>query len=380
LSAVLASAPPRPDKPRLRVMIVDDSVVVRGLVARWLAEDGGFEVVGTAANGRAAIDLIERAAPDLVLLDLEMPEVDGFTALPKLLERRPGVSVVVISTLTQRNADVSLKCLSLGAVDYLPKPDSHRGVTTSATFRAELLAKLHALGGARRRRFGGPVAAPTPMRARTDPAPAPSHPVAARPRLGLVSPRCLLVGASTGGPRAVAQVLGGLGLALQRVPILIVQHMPPIFTAVFAEHLATQTGMPAREPEHGERLTAGRIYVAPGGRHMGLSKDGAGVSIRLDDSAPVNFCRPAVDVLFRDAAVVYGASALAVVLTGMGSDGTQGARALVETGATVIAQDEATSTVWGMPGSIAKAGLAHEILPLDGIAPALKTMLSGAHA
>ncbi len=382
MSAVLASAAPRPDKPRLRVMIVDDSVVVRGLVARWLAEDGGFEVVGTAANGRAAIDLIERAAPDLVLLDLEMPEVDGFTALPRLLERRPGVSVVVVSTLTQRNADVSLKCLSLGAVDYLPKPDSHRGVTTSATFRTELLAKLHALGGASRRRSGGATATPAPLRSRPEAAPAPRAlpQTAARPRLGAVSPRCLLVGASTGGPRAVAQVLGGLGVALQRVPILVVQHMPPIFTAVFAEHLATHTGMPAREPEHGERLTAGRIYVAPGGRHMGLSKDGAGVAIRLDDSAPVNFCRPAVDVLFRDAAAVYGASALAVVLTGMGSDGTQGARALVETGATVIAQDEATSTVWGMPGSIAKAGLAHEILPLDGIAPALKTMLSGAHA
>ncbi|KAA2235815.1 chemotaxis response regulator protein-glutamate methylesterase [Salinarimonas soli] len=364
-------------------MIVDDSVVVRGLVSRWLTEDGGFEVVGTAANGRAAIDLIERAAPDLVLLDLEMPEVDGFTALPKLLERRPGVSVVVISTLTHRNADVSLKCLSLGATDYLAKPDSHRGVTTSTTFRAELLAKLHALGGARRRRFA-PAAPAVPSRGRLD-APAPAAPAAPalrtlpRPRAGLVAPRALLVGASTGGPRAVAQVLGGLGASLQRVPILVVQHMPPIFTAVFAEHLATHTGMIAREPEHGERLTAGRIYVAPGGRHMGLAKDGTAVSIRLDDSPPVNFCRPAVDVLFRDAAAVFGASALAVVLTGMGSDGTNGARALVETGATMIAQDEATSTVWGMPGSIAKAGLAHEILPLDGIAPALKTLLSGAH-
>ncbi len=355
-------------------MIVDDSVVVRGLVARWLAEEGGFEVTGTASNGRAAVDLIERAAPDLVLLDLEMPEMDGFTALPKLLEKKPGVCIVVISTLTQRNAHVSLKCLSLGATDYLAKPDSHRGVTTSATFRTELLAKLNALGAARLRRASpAPVARPAAAAPLAPPPPP-------RPRLAAIAPRCLLVGASTGGPRAVGQVLSAMGVALQRVPILIVQHMPPIFTAVFAEHLAAQTGVPAREPDHGERLVPGRIYVAPGGRHMGLTKDGTGVSIRLDDSAPVNFCRPAVDVLFHDAATVFGASALAVVLTGMGSDGTHGARALVETGAAVIAQDEATSTVWGMPGSIAKAGLAHSVLPLEGIAPALKSMLSGSHA
>ena len=175
-------------------------------------------------------------------------------------------------------------------------------------------------------------------------------------------------------------MLAALGGATSRVPILVVQHMPPIFTAVFAEHLAAQTGIPASEPQAGERLAPGRIYVAPGGRHMGLSKDASGVAIRLDDSAPVNFCRPAVDVLFRDAAAVFGASALAVVLTGMGSDGTHGARALVEAGGVVLAQDEATSTVWGMPGSVAKAGLAHEILPLEGIAPALKALLSGSHA
>ena len=194
------------------------------------------------------------------------------------------------------------------------------------------------------------------------------------------APRCLLIGASTGGPRAVTQVVAALGLALQRVPVLIVQHMPPIFTAVFAEQLRAQSGVMAREPQHGEKLAPGNIYVAPGGRHMGLAKEGGQPVIRLDDGPAVNFCRPAVDVLFRDAAVVFGAASLAVVLTGMGSDGTHGAQALVEAGATVLAQDEATSTVWGMPGSIAKAGLAQDILPLDRIAPALKTALTGATA
>jgi len=186
-----------------------------------------------------------------------------------------------------------------------------------------------------------------------------------------------VVGASTGGPRAVGQVLSELGPALQRVPVLVVQHMPPIFTRVFAEHLSAQTGAPAHEPAHGERLTPGRIYVAPGGRHMGLSRDGGGASVRLDDGAPVNFCRPAVDVLFHDAAAIFGAATLAVVLTGMGSDGLNGAHALSEAGATIVVQDEASSTVWGMPGAIAKAGIANDVLSLDAVAPALRALLAG---
>jgi two-component system chemotaxis response regulator CheB len=280
------------------------------------------------------------------------------------------MSVIVVSTLTQRNADISLKCLSLGAVDCLPKPESSREVTTSTGFRTELIAKLEGLAGSRHRKR-----APQPAVARPEPT-SRAAPVA-RPRATTVVPRCLLIGASTGGPRAVTQVIASLGVAMQRVPVLIVQHMPPIFTAVFAEQLRVQSGIMAREPQHGEKLVPGQIYVAPGGRHMGLARGEAQPTIRLDDGPQVNFCRPAVDVLFNDAAAVFGPAALAVVLTGMGSDGTHGAQALVEAGATVLVQDEATSTVWGMPGSIAKAGLAHEILPLDRIAPALKTALIG---
>jgi two-component system chemotaxis response regulator CheB len=373
MSAALAQSVSPPASPRTRVMVVDDSAVVRGLVSRWINESGQFDVVGTASNGKVAIDQIERTQPDIVLLDLDMPELDGIGTLPHLLKKRPQMSVIVVSTLTQRNADISLKCLSLGAVDCLAKPESSREVTTSTGFRAELINKLQALAGSRHRKHIGEPAA-----TRVEPS-APRPPLA-RPRVAAVAPRCLLIGASTGGPRAVTQVVTNLGLALQRVPVLIVQHMPPIFTGVFADQLRAQTGVMAREPEHGEKLVPGNIYVAPGGRHMGLAKDGGQPVIRLDDGPAVNFCRPAVDVLFRDAAVVFGAAALAVVLTGMGSDGTNGAHALVEAGATVLAQDEATSTVWGMPGSIAKAGLAQEILPLDRIAPALKTALTGASA
>lgn len=213
------------------------------------------------------------------------------------------------------------------------------------------------------------------------PAPAirPSAPVLLRPKARTtIQPRCLLIGASTGGPRAVGEVLEKIGAAtLRQFPVLIVQHMPPVFTAVFAEHLGTRTGLPAAEGKADERVVAGRIYVAPGGRHMGLSGSRGDVTIRLDDGPVVNFCRPAVDVLFNDAAAIYGAAALAVVLTGMGSDGTGGARSLTEAGAAVLAQDEATSTVWGMPGSIAKAGLAQAILPLGEIGSALRNLLTG---
>lgn len=420
----------------MRIMVVDDSVVIRGLTARWL-EEAGHKVVATCNNGRVAVDQIARAKPEIVLLDIEMPEMDGITALPLLLAKCPGVSVVVVSTLTQRNAQTSLKCLSLGAVDYLAKPESHRGVTTSVTFRQDLLIKIEGLAarhrdgvdaavapamisgaagarplagnasGARTFRVersvpGAAGAAPasrqflrappaggaaTPARPGTMPgasasARAPVAPARAAPTLRPVASntpkRVLVVGASTGGPRAVGEFLTGLGPQLRSIPVLVVQHMPPVFTAVFAEHLAAQTGLPAAEAKDGEPLQAGRIYVAPGGKHMGLRRNGgSGIALRLDDGAPVNFCKPAVDVLFFDAATIFGAQVLSVVLTGMGSDGTHGVRAIGEAGGAVIVQDEATSTVWGMPGSIAKAGLAHEILPLRELAGAARRYLGG---
>lgn len=386
-----------------RVMVVDDSVVIRGLTARWL-EEAGYNVVATAANGRVAVEQVERARPDIILLDIEMPEMDGITALPLLLAKCPRASVIVISTLTQRNAHISLKCLSLGAVDYLAKPESHRGVSTSMTFREDLMVKVKVL--ADRPRAGGPgipggstatpsSAAPQFQRpgvpataepaARSFRAPIAATPARApvgvstlRARPASIAKRLLVVGASTGGPRAVGEFLSAIGPALKTVPICVVQHMPPIFTAVFAEHLATQTGLPASDGHDGQSLQAGHIYVAPGGKHMGLRRDkSGGIVLRLDDGPPVNFCKPAVDVLFHDTATLFGASTLAVVLTGMGSDGTHGARAIGDAGGIIVVQDEATSTVWGMPGSIAKAGLAHEVLPLAAVAPSVKKFLNG---
>ena len=367
---------------RVRVLIADDSAVVRGLVARWIAE-AGHEVVATASNGRIALESMSRHDPDVILLDIDMPELDGTQALPLLLAKSPGVQVIMMSTLTTRNADISLRCLALGAVDYIPKPESNRGVTTSDAFRTDLIERVRLFGSARARKRGPAISVAPVSHGTPAPSPVsalrPTAPLVLRPKARTgIAPRVLLIGASTGGPRAVGEVLEKIGSAtLRQFPVLIVQHMPPVFTAVFAEHLGARTGLPAAEGKADERLQPGRIYVAPGGRHMGLGGARQDVTIRLHDGPVVNFCRPAVDVLFQDAAAIFGASALAVVLTGMGSDGTGGARALVEAGAAVLAQDEATSTVWGMPGSIAKAGLAQAILPLAEIGPALRNLLTG---
>jgi len=349
-------------------MIVDDSAVIRGMIGRWLTEAGGFEIAATASNGRMAVDAAQRAKPDIILLDIEMPEIDGLAALPLILKAHPSSKVIVISTLTQRNAEISLKCLSLGAVDYLAKPESARAAGAANDFRRDLVDKLRALGEKRAR--PARLLAPVPS------APTPST-LPGTPRPGSVKPQCLLIGSSTGGPRAVERVLSDMKTVLPTIPVLIVQHMPAMFTAVFAEHLRSLLGIPAREARDGDAILPGTILVAPGGRHMGVVSSGGKAAIRLNDGPLENFCRPAVDVLFREAASVFGASALAVVLTGMGSDGTHGARHLAKAGATVIAQDEATSIVWGMPGSVVKAGLAHDVLPLESIGRSLKGLISG---
>jgi len=346
----------------IRVMLVDDSSVVRACLAQWVAAEPGFQIVGGAANGRQALDLLDVLAPDIVLLDLDMPELDGLSTLPLLLARRPDLSVVVVSTLTRRNAKISLQCLAAGAVDYLTKPEAGGAFAPDrATFRRELVRKLTGLTA--RHGQGAPG---QPTRA----AHSARRPLLATARA--IPPRVVAIGASTGGPQALSGLLRDFADVSRAVPILIVQHMPELFTAVFAEQLRTQTGLSVAEAQDGERLQAGRVYLAPGRCHLGVAVLGGRPSVRLDGGPPVAHCRPAVDVLFSDIARVFGPAALGIVLTGMGSDGTAGARALVEVGSTVMVQDEATSVVWGMPGSIAKAGLARDVLPISSIADAVR--------
>ena len=309
-------------------MVVDDSVVVRGLVSRWIDEEPGLAVAASLRNGRDAVDQLGRVDPDVVILDIEMPVLDGISALPLMLAKKRDLVVIMASTLTRHNAEVSLKALSLGAADYIPKPETNRGVTTSATFRRELIEEIRELGGRRRRRRGPrtpappPAAAPQPAQRAAEPA-APSAPIRLRP-FAPTAPRVLVIGSSTGGPQALTAVVSNLRGLIPRVPVLITQHMPPTFTTILAEHIARAAGCPAHEGIDGEPVLAGTIYVAPGGKHMQAVKRDNGVFIALDDGPLVNFCKPAVDPLFRSVARTWGSAVLALVLTGMGSDGAKG--------------------------------------------------------
>src|SRR5215213_7543248 len=308
--SVIASAVPgvpvvsAPDE--IRVMVVDDATVVRSLLSRWIDEAPGLKLVAALRNGREAIERLDHARPDVVVLDVEMPELDGISTLPKLLERRRDLSVIMVSALTRDHAEVTLKALSLGAADYIPKPAAEGGVMTSVAFQRELIEKIQALGLRRKKR----ALSPYPRRATVTPAGA----------------------------------------------------------------------KPVREAVDGEPVLAGHIYLAPGGRHMMVARRDGTAVIVLDDGAPVHYCKPAVDPLFASAAEVWGSWNLALVLTGMGTDGTTGAAEIVKAGGSVIAQDEATSVVWGMPGSAVSAGVCSAVLPLEQIAPKISRLFLGARS
>lgn len=365
---------PLGEKP-IRVMIVDDSAVVRGLVARWIGEEPGLKVVARHANGRFAVEDVARSAPDIILLDIEMPVMDGLEALPLLLKARPGVRVLMVSTLTLRNAEISFKALSLGALDYLPKPDSNRGITTSLDFRREVIRKIKSLGRARMPRFAREETGAAPLDA--DLGETRKRPVAFRLRpFSLVPPRIIAIGSSTGGPLVLTSLLGALSPSLARVPVVVAQHMPPMFTAILAERLAKATGRETKEGMNGEPLRPGTIYVAPGNHHMTVLRSNARI-LRIGREPPVHFCRPAVDPLFTSVAATFGPAALGIVLTGMGHDGAAGARAIAEAGGSVIAQDEASSVVWGMPGAAASVGACAAVLPPAEIAETAAKLVRG---
>lgn len=363
----------------LRVMVVDDSIVIRGLISRWIEAERDLMVAASLRNGLDAVNQVERVDPDVVVLDIEMPELDGISALPQLLARRRNLIVIMVSTLTRRNAEISFKALSLGAADYIPKPESSREAGAADSFRHDLLHKIRHLGAKVRRLHAAsaPPLAPAAVRPR-EPAtrPAAPLPVVKRP-FGSTPPRALLIGSSTGGPQALMTLVGEIGAVIDRVPVLITQHMPPTFTTILAEHLARASHRPAREAVDGDVVKAGQIYLAPGGRHMRVARHGLNTVIALDDGPPINFCKPAVDPLFSTAIDIWQSAVLAVILTGMGSDGMRGGKDIVAAGGSVIAQDEATSVVWGMPGAAANAGICAAILPLGQIAPKLVRLFSG---
>lgn len=389
----------------LKVMIVDDSAVIRGFLSKLLSGEPDFAVTSIAANGLIAVNNLKKEYHDIILLDVEMPVMDGLAAIPLLMEAQPGIKIIMCSTLTTENAETTLKALALGAVDCIAKPRATQDIYAKDTFRNILTHTLKEIGGSRRPSFLSGSAAKAPSSPATTGAAAtlsnsksssgaqaraalaqakssdslPSatlnrvgKPIKLRPSSEGYSgkPELLAIGSSTGGPNALFEVIPHLqGI---QIPVIITQHMPPTFTKILAEHITQQTKVPAVEGAEGMPLMPGRIHVAPGGYHMLFRKNGPSAVITLSDGPMENFCRPAVDPMLRSAVKIFGSKIMTVILTGMGQDGMLGARDVVEAGGRVIAQDEETSVVWGMPGAVAIDGTSSAVLPLKEIGPWLR--------
>jgi two-component system chemotaxis response regulator CheB len=343
--------------PKIRILVVDDSVVVRRMVSDALASDPQLEVAATAANGKIALAKIPQVNPDIVILDVEMPELDGIGTLVGIRKSLPALPVIMYSTLTQRGAEATMEALSKGATDYVTKPSNVGSAAQGLEcIRTQLIPKIKAICG---RVLGVPL-----------PSPLPAAIASKTPQPRLLFPRreeridIIAIGVSTGGPNALAILIPSLPRDLP-VPVVIVQHMPPVFTRLLAERLAAKSQIGVEEGYPGAVLEPGRAWLAPGDYHMVVAGDAHQVMLRTHQGPPENSCRPAVDVLFRSVAEVYKSHALAVEMTGMGQDGLRGCEHIRESGGQILAQDQATSVVWGMPGFVANAGLADKVLPLD---------------
>jgi two-component system chemotaxis response regulator CheB len=393
----------------MRVMLVDDSAVIRGLMSRALAKESWIQISATAGNGLMAIKALEHNPTDVIILDIEMPEMDGITALPHLLKTSPRSKVLIASTLTRRNAEISLKAMELGASDYLCKPSSLSGQGQEVEqFFTDLVEKIRVIGATanplaatrsshissgstatansagaaiQRPKLSGtsggvatPISPLPPLRTR-EPESEADRALRIDPRPAELKmpmrPEALAIGSSTGGPQALMALFKHFKGRLSTIPIFIVQHMPPTFTTLLAEHLQQVCDKPCAEGKDGEVVMPGRVYVAPGDFHMVIQQEMGKNVIRLNKEPPENFCRPSVDPMLRSVAPLYGNRLLTLILTGMGQDGTDGCRAVLRQGGTVIAQDEASSVVWGMPRSVAENKLCHGVLPLDEIGGAV---------
>lgn len=360
-----------------RVMVVDDSAVIRGLLTRALEADPQITVVTSVSNGQLALRALERTDVEIVVLDIEMPMMDGMTALPLLLKTKPGLQVIMASTLTRKNAEVSLNALAKGAADYVAKPTSTSEIHSADSFKQELTGKIKAVAAAARAARQTTPAAKGGAAALTRVAPKTRQPIYNIPvtlrTAPVFPPEVIAIGSSTGGPQALLKLFEALGSDI-RQPILITQHMPPTFTTLLAEHISRASRMLCTEGKDGETIVPGRVYLAPGDHHMVVEGRGQQRVIRINQEPPESFCRPAVDPMLRSIAPVYGARVLVIILTGMGADGRMGAKDIVAAGGTVIAQDEATSVVWGMPGAVATAGLCSAVLPLHEIGPYVRKL------
>jgi two-component system chemotaxis response regulator CheB len=370
------------DADLIHLMVVDDSAVIRGLISRALADQPRIKIVATAANGQAAIDTLKQQKDkiDVITLDIEMPVMDGITALPQLRDISPQTHVIMVSTLTARNAEITLEAQRLGAVDYVPKPSTRDSAADQHSFYAELTRKILALGEQVKQKRAkmqlkavaqmgaeGGAAAPATVAAV---APVVRKAVVLDTKKHSLPVKALGVASSTGGPQALMSLFKQMDKeALKRIPTFITQHMPATFTNLLAQHISRDAGIDCVEAADGMAVQAGRVYVAPGDYHMEAADTGSGIVIKLNQSPPINFCRPSADPMLSSLANLYGRNLMAVVLTGMGSDGLNGCYDVRDKGGFVVAQDEATSVVWGMPRAVAEHKLCEAVLPLNEIAP-----------
>lgn len=346
---------------RTRILIVDDSAVIRTVISRTLSAHLDFEIVGIAFNGKMGVETISSLKPDVVILDIEMPIMDGITALPLILKEKPDTRVLICSTLSARGADISIKALSLGAAECILKPGGE-AIISAHEFQDELVRLV--------RNLAPPKNSPTTINATSN-----KKPISLKTH-ALTTPQIVAIGSSTGGPKALMDIMGQLNNL--PVPIVITQHMPKTFTQLLAQHITQTCRINCEEGKEGEVIQPGRAYIAPGGFHMTFKKSSQGVTIHMNEDPPENFCRPSVNPMLRSLIPIYGSKILCVMLTGMGNDGSQVCTELVAKGGTVIAQDEATSVVWGMPGAVANAGLCSAVIPLNQIAGWVNRATKGA--
>lgn len=373
----------------IRVQLIDDSAVVRGLTRRWLSGHPDIELVTVSVDGAQGVADAAKFSPDVIILDVEMPRMSGLEALPHLRKAAPKAKIVMASTLTHKGATTTIRALSLGASDYLPKPEAGQ-IGGADAYRDSLVEKIRLLGSPEIARSPALPARPLQPFAAPQPRPgfsgvqAPSGPAERLPAKPDLRPlpavharaEAILVGSSTGGPQALQTVLPELSRATD-LPILVVQHMPPTFTQILAEHLDVHCAHTVHEGKQGQLVEPKNIYIAPGGLHMQVTRKTGRATLEMNDGPQVNFCRPSVDVLFNSAASVYGGNLAAIVLTGMGSDGCRGLAPILEKGGRTFIQDQETSIVWGMPGSVFNAGFAHSMHPLTEVASAVAKFLRG---
>jgi two-component system chemotaxis response regulator CheB len=360
----------------IRVMVVDDSAVIRGFLTRFIESEPDIKVITSASNGQFAVSSMGPGKFDVVVLDIEMPVMDGMTALPLILRSDPDVQVLIASTLTKANAAITIRALQAGAAECLAKPSTREMLGLTA-FREDLTRKVKTLGLVARRKRGL-IEKPAAVITTAKSVPQPSATQTAtqknfhlRPEIIKIAPDAIAIGSSTGGPQALMQFFSDLKGGV-RQPIFVTQHMPAMFTAILAEHIAKQSGLLCHEARDGETVEGGHIYLAPGNFHMTVKAQDGKKVIALNQDTQENFCRPAVDPMLRSLVNAYGRKILAVIFTGMGSDGMKGCQQIVESGGTVLAQDEPSSVVWGMPGAVAMAGICTQVLPLGEMAKAVR--------